>query len=74
MIYFLIFLFSRYSSMQGITFELDREMVANDDDREMLQDIVNNTKLSEGYLTLARDIEVMEAKTPEDIYKVYQFN
>lgn len=58
--------------MQGITFELDPEMVENDVDREMLQDIVNNTKLSEGYLTLARDIEVMEAKTPEDIYKVYQ--
>lgn len=48
-------------------------MVADDDDREALQDIVNNTKLSEGYLTLARDIEVMEAKTPEDIYKVSQF-
>ncbi|VVA99925.1 unnamed protein product [Arabis nemorensis] len=44
-------------------------MVADDNDREALQDIVNNTKLSEGYLTLARDIEIMEAKTPEDIYK-----
>lgn len=60
-------------SLQGITFDLDDEMVADDDDREALQDIVNNTKLSEGYLTLARDIEVMEAKTPEDIYKVNQF-
>ena len=59
--------------MQGITVELDSEMVADKDDRDMLQDIVNNTKLSEGYLTLARDIEVMEAKTPEDIYKVYQY-
>ncbi|CAN8230161.1 unnamed protein product [Cochlearia groenlandica] len=58
-------------SRHGITFELDAEMVANDDDREMLQDIVNNTKLSEGYLTLARDIEVMEAKTPEDVYKAH---
>lgn len=56
--------------MQGISFELDDEMVAEDDDREALQDIINNSKLSEGYLTLARDIEVMEAKTPEDIYKV----
>ncbi|KAF8090296.1 hypothetical protein N665_0479s0001, partial [Sinapis alba] len=55
----------------GITFELDDEMVADEDDREALQDIVNNTKLSEGYLTLARDIEVMEAKTPEDIYKAH---
>ncbi|KAL0702987.1 hypothetical protein Bca4012_059109 [Brassica carinata] len=55
----------------GITFELDDEMVADEDDREALQDIVNNTKLSEGYLSLARDIEVMEAKTPEDIYKAH---
>ncbi|KAG6667586.1 hypothetical protein CIPAW_01G111100 [Carya illinoinensis] len=56
---------------QGITFELDDEMAADDDDREVLQDIINNTKLSEGYLTLARDIEVMEPKSPEDIYKAH---
>ncbi|XP_010274583.1 PREDICTED: 26S proteasome non-ATPase regulatory subunit 2 homolog A isoform X2 [Nelumbo nucifera] len=55
----------------GVAFELDEEMVADDDDREALQDIINNTKLSEGYLTLARDIEVMEPKSPEDIYKVH---
>lgn len=45
-------------------------MVVDENDRELLQDIINNTKLSEGYLTLARDVEVMEAKSPEDIYKV----
>ncbi|KAL5988476.1 26S proteasome non-ATPase regulatory subunit 2 A [Asimina triloba] len=56
---------------QGVTLELDEELVANEDDRELLQDIINNTKLSEGYLTLARDIEVMEPKSPEDIYKVH---
>lgn len=46
-------------------------MCADDEEREALQEIVNNTKLTEGYLTLARDIEVMEPKSPEDIYKVY---
>ncbi|GFS34800.1 26S proteasome regulatory subunit S2 1A [Actinidia rufa] len=55
----------------GITFELDEEMAADDDNREALQEIINNTKLSEGYLTLARDIEVMEPKSPEDIYKAH---
>ncbi|KAK7263689.1 hypothetical protein RJT34_31283 [Clitoria ternatea] len=55
----------------GITFELDEEMAADDEDREMLQDIINNSKLSEGYLTLARDIEVTEPKSPEDIYKAH---
>ena len=57
--------------MQGVSFELDEEVCADDDDREALQEIINNTKLSEGYLTLARDIEVMEPKSPEDIYKVW---
>ncbi|XP_050381393.1 26S proteasome non-ATPase regulatory subunit 2 homolog A isoform X1 [Argentina anserina] len=55
----------------GCNFELNDEMVAEDEEREALQDIINNAKLSEGYLTLARDIEVMEAKTPEDIYKAH---
>ena len=56
--------------MQGVAFELDDEMVVDNDERETLQDIINNIKLNEGFLTLARDIEVMEPKSPEDIYKV----
>ncbi|KAK9922601.1 hypothetical protein M0R45_031060 [Rubus argutus] len=55
----------------GSNFELNDEMVVEDEEREALQEIINNAKLSEGYLTLARDIEVMEAKTPEDIYKAH---
>ncbi|TXG55100.1 hypothetical protein EZV62_020356 [Acer yangbiense] len=55
----------------GIEFELDDDMVVEDEDRYALQDIINNSKLSEGYLTLARDIEVMEPKSPEDIYKAH---
>ncbi|KAL1325250.1 hypothetical protein HN51_035328 [Arachis hypogaea] len=55
----------------GITFELDDELVPEEDEKEILQEIINNTKLSEGYLTLARDIEVMEPKSPEDIYKAH---
>ncbi|XP_015887277.1 26S proteasome non-ATPase regulatory subunit 2 homolog A [Ziziphus jujuba] len=51
----------------GVSFELDEEMAGDEIDR--LQEIINNMMLNEGYLTLARDIEVMEAKTPEDIYK-----
>lgn len=45
-------------------------MVVDNDERETLQDIINNIKLNEGFLTLGRDIEVMEPKSPEDIYKV----
>ncbi|GLT41032.1 hypothetical protein SLA2020_151230 [Shorea laevis] len=55
----------------GVTLELDEEMVADDNEREVCQEILNNARLSEGYLTLARDIEVMEPKSPEDIYKAH---
>jgi len=51
--------------------ELDDEMTnGNEEQRELLQEIINNIKLSEGFLTLARDLEIMESKSPEDIYKV----
>lgn len=36
---------------------------------ETLNDIISNVQLSEQFLSLARDLDVMEAKTPEDIYK-----
>lgn len=39
------------------------------EDQEVVQEIATNSKLSEHYLALARDLDVMEAKTPEDIYK-----
>ncbi|KAI3457194.1 hypothetical protein Pfo_013857 [Paulownia fortunei] len=55
----------------GVTFELDEDMITEDEEREALQEIINNAKLNEGYLTLARDIEVMEPKSPEEIYKAH---
>ncbi|GAB2285384.1 26S proteasome non-ATPase regulatory subunit 2 A [Dionaea muscipula] len=56
---------------QGLSYVLDENIISDDDIREQVQDLINNTKLSEGYLTLARDIEVMEPKSPEDIYKAH---
>uniref|UniRef100_A0A0D9VC70 26S proteasome non-ATPase regulatory subunit 2 homolog n=1 Tax=Leersia perrieri TaxID=77586 RepID=A0A0D9VC70_9ORYZ len=63
--------FSFMIARHGLPMEIDDDIATDDNDREILQELVNNTKLSEGYLTLARDIEVMEAKSPEDIYKVH---
>ncbi|THU56769.1 hypothetical protein C4D60_Mb11t20700 [Musa balbisiana] len=63
--------FSYIIARHGLVLELDEDIAPDDDDREALQEIVNNVKLSEGYLALARDIEVMEPKSPEDIYKVH---
>ena len=36
---------------------------------EELQLIMGNVRLNERYLALARDLDVMEAKVPEDVYK-----
>ncbi|KAJ1686581.1 hypothetical protein LUZ63_017971 [Rhynchospora breviuscula] len=63
--------FSYIIARHGLPLEIDEEIAADENDREALQDIVNNTRLSEGYLALARDIEVMEPKSPDDIYKVH---
>eukprot|EP00455_Lapot_gusevi_P042534 TRINITY_DN5053_c0_g1_i7.p1 TRINITY_DN5053_c0_g1~~TRINITY_DN5053_c0_g1_i7.p1 ORF type:complete len:712 (-),score=223.00 TRINITY_DN5053_c0_g1_i7:109-2070(-) len=38
-------------------------------DDDSLQRMVGNAMLNETFLTLARDLDVLEAKTPEDIYK-----
>ena len=36
---------------------------------DTLQDIMSHSDLTKNYLTLARDLDVMEPKLPEDIYK-----
>jgi len=40
-----------------------------DDSEEELNNLIGNAHLSEQFLKLAQDLDVMEAKTPEDIYK-----
>ncbi|KAA8491649.1 26S proteasome regulatory subunit RPN1 [Porphyridium purpureum] len=60
-----------------LAFDLSRHnMVLDDDDGddiddmdELLKDIMGNVKLSEHFLTLAKDLEVLEPKLPADIYK-----
>ncbi|VAI79079.1 unnamed protein product [Triticum turgidum subsp. durum] len=61
------FMIARY----GLSMEIDDEMVADENEKNALQQVVYNTKLSKGYHILARDIGVMEPKSPEDIYKVH---
>jgi hypothetical protein len=40
-------------------------------ERDTLREIISNSKLSEHFLALARDLDVMEPKVPEDVYKTY---
>eukprot|EP00878_Enallax_costatus_P009276 GHUV01009695.1.p1 GENE.GHUV01009695.1~~GHUV01009695.1.p1 ORF type:complete len:780 (+),score=173.65 GHUV01009695.1:1347-3686(+) len=45
--------------------------VEDDTDRDTLREIISNSKLSEHFLALARDLDVMEPKVPEDVYKTH---
>lgn len=56
---------------QGVSINLEDGPCAIMDDhlRESMREIISNSKLSEHFLALARDLDVMEAKTPEDVYK-----
>jgi len=48
------------------------EMFENEDDEDLFEDmegILSNKHMSSTYLYLAKDLEVEEAKTPEDVYK-----
>mmetsp|Transcript_27980 Transcript_27980/g.50944 ORF Transcript_27980/g.50944 Transcript_27980/m.50944 type:complete len:932 (-) Transcript_27980:261-3056(-) len=40
-----------------------------EDDDDELNELIGNEKLSEQFLKLAQDLDVMDPKTPEDIYK-----
>ena len=52
-----------------IDLEDGRAAVEDSDEREALVEIMSNSKLSEYYLMLARDLDVMDPKTPQDVYK-----
>jgi 26S proteasome regulatory subunit N1 len=45
------------------------EVDSGEDDAEILNEIIGNVHLSEQFLKVAQDLDVMDAKTPEDIYK-----
>jgi 26S proteasome regulatory subunit N1 len=51
---------------QQIYWEIDSEKV---EDADELREIMNNSRLSQNFLNLARELDIMEPKVPEDIYK-----
>ena len=60
---------------QGFVLNLTQqtEWKGEEEEQEALQEILNNCHVTGGYMTLARDLDVMEPKTAEDIYKVLVF-
>ncbi|KAL6067324.1 26S proteasome non-ATPase regulatory subunit 2 [Balamuthia mandrillaris] len=67
-----------YSTCEDLTvkkqlaFILARQGVFTiEEDDETLSELINNSRLNDQFLTLARDLEVLEPKTPEDIFKTH---
>lgn len=56
---------------QGVVLNFEEGPCAVIDDalKESLRDINSNSKLAEHFTALARDLDVMEPKSPEDVYK-----
>lgn len=44
----------------------------DDEEKEVLEEIISNQKLSEAYHALAMDLDVIEPKHPDDIYKDFE--
>eukprot|EP01026_Neomeris_dumetosa_P045237 TRINITY_DN382_c0_g1_i9.p1 TRINITY_DN382_c0_g1~~TRINITY_DN382_c0_g1_i9.p1 ORF type:complete len:679 (-),score=113.03 TRINITY_DN382_c0_g1_i9:160-2196(-) len=53
---------------QGVMLSTELEGI-DEEQQEKMQEIMGNQRMSELYLKLARDMDVMEAKVPEDVYK-----
>jgi 26S proteasome regulatory subunit N1 len=54
-----------------MAFMLGRHRNPYETDDEELSKIISNEKLSEHFKSLARDLDVLEPKTPEQIFKAH---
>merc|ERR1712002_1412175 len=57
--------FDKYCEAMVVALQLNDDMA----DGEELQEIMSNSHLNTNFLALARELDIMDAKTPEDIYK-----
>ncbi|GJJ69799.1 26S proteasome regulatory subunit N1 [Entomortierella parvispora] len=54
-----------------LAFMLSRQQISVETEDEDLQNCLNNTHLTNHFINLARELDLMEPKTPEDIYKTH---
>lgn len=57
-----------------IAFLLARQQIPIQIEDEEIQEILNNTNLTKHFIALAKELDVIEPKTPEDIYKSHLEN
>lgn len=55
---------------QQVVLDLE-ELLEDDPDVDELISIMSNQKLNENFLALARELDIMEPKAPEDVYKTH---
>ena len=61
-------------TQKQLAFQLGRQKLVLPDLPESLSPIYSNSKLSTFYLQLAKDLEVLEPKHPDQIYKIHLEN
>lgn len=57
------------SIKKQMAFQLARQQINLEVEDSELSDCINNTHLSKHFIALARELDVLEPKVPEDIYK-----
>jgi 26S proteasome regulatory subunit N1 len=57
-----------------MAFQLARQQILIETDDVELSECLNNTHLSRYFISLARELDVLEPKVPEDIYKSHLEN
>lgn len=67
---------SMYSRLlkKQLAFILARQQISVEVEDPDLANCLNNIQLSEHFISLARELDVLEPKTPEDIYKSHLEN
>jgi len=59
------------TTLKQLAFMLGRQRNPYESQEEELQRIISNEKLSEHFKSLARDLDVVEPKHPESVYKLH---
>jgi 26S proteasome regulatory subunit N1 len=57
-----------------LAFHLARQQISLPIEDEEIEAILNNNHLSKHFIALAKELDVMEPKSPEDIYKSHLEN
>lgn len=62
------------SVQKQMALQLGRQQIFISNADAELRDLMSNTHLNENFLRLARELDIMEPKTPDDIYKTHLEN